>query len=96
MKVIWKYHIHTLGSWIYPLPKGAKFLSLGKQKNPDTMFKNNIVFWAEVDPKQQEQENWRIHVVPTGSSVPENSTFLGTLIMSEEPPVVFHVYMERK
>jgi hypothetical protein len=69
------------------LPKGARILSVGQQKNM-------IFIWAVIDPTQP-KEIRRFHVFGTGHLVPEHIAncgyFIGTVHLFDGA-LVFHVF----
>lgn len=91
MKIIYKYELEPMNPFVINLPKGAKVLTAGTQKDPMTQ-EGSIFIWAEVDVNNETEERffetfgtgWPMH-----GSESANRRFISTVFMED---LVLHVY----
>lgn len=79
MKTVWKFFLDRE----VEMPTGAKLLHVAEQHG-------QLCTWAEVDPDAP-TEIRRFALVGTGHNVPENVTFVGTILMMGGG-ILIHVY----
>lgn len=80
--VIWKYVIKPKTR--LKMPSGATILSVAAQGE-------QVCLWAAVDPESKDHHLHKFVGVPTGDSVPDDGTYLGTVFLAGGS-LVFHIY----
>lgn len=84
MKVVHKYVMTNAREQTLKLPRWSTVLSVAEQNN-------NPVLYALVERDETDTEDHRFHVAVTGSTVPENLKFIGT-VMLDNGGFVLHVF----
>ena len=80
---IWKFEL-DMGFQFVTMPPGAKLLHVGEQRGRPTL-------WAACDPTKYATVTRMVSVIMTGEAEPEDSKYVGTVILANGDLVV-HVY----
>lgn len=87
METIWKFELPLQTTIKLNLPKGAKFAAV--QVQHDT-----VCVWYQVNPQNPIKER-PLYLVGTGLTVPEGTTYLGTVQLNDGH-LVLHVFENNK